>query len=180
MKIYTKTGDRGQTSLFGGTKVSKASARIVAYGTVDELNCAIGFCRALGVPAGVDAFLKRIQNDLFRLGAELASGEGAPPPTAPPVGEAEVAELERMIDGMEAELPPLKNFILPGGTPAGAAAHLARAVCRRAERLVVELSEKEKVRSEVVVYLNRLSDALFVASRRINALSGASETIWKP
>ena len=180
MKIYTKTGDGGTTSLFGGKKVSKGSERIEAYGTVDELNSAIGFCRSLGIPPEIDTFLEIIQKDLFRLGAELASGEGAPPPAARPVGAEDVEAIERQIDRMEQELSPLKNFILPSGIPAATAAHLARGACRRAERRVVELSGKETVRGEVVVYLNRLSDALFVVARRINASAGASVTIWKP
>jgi cob(I)alamin adenosyltransferase len=180
LKIYTKTGDSGKTSLFGGKRVPKSALRIDAYGTVDELNCAIGLCRALGTREMTDAFLGRVQSDLFRVGAELSIGGESRPSGLVPVGEPEVRGLEEEIDRLEAVLEPLKNFIVPGGAPAGAAAHLARSVCRRAERLVVELSEKEKVRKELVVYLNRLSDALFVAARSINAAAGAAETSWKP
>jgi cob(I)alamin adenosyltransferase len=180
LKIYTKTGDGGKTSLFGGKKVSKSAARIEAYGTVDELNSAIGFCRSFGVQGPLDAFFERTQSDLFRVGAELASGEGAPSGGLAAVAADDVTALEREIDRLDAELEPLRNFILPGGTPAAAAAHLARSVCRRAERCVVGLSEKEAVRGEVVVYLNRLSDALFVAARWLNRSAGAPEKIWKP
>lgn len=182
MKIYTRTGDGGRTSLFGGGKVSKSSRRIAAYGAVDELNSALGAVRASG-PAGgidgrIDAFLERSQNDLFRLGGELASASGLPA-NLRPVGAEDAAWIEREIDAMEEGLEPLRNFILPGGTPAAAAAHLARAVCRRAEREVVGLSEEEAVRGEVIVYLNRLGDALFVAARAINRGAGGAETIWK-
>jgi cob(I)alamin adenosyltransferase len=180
LKIYTKTGDGGTTSLFGGKKVSKSDARIAAYGTVDELNSALGFCRSFGLDGRLDAFFERAQSDLFRVGAELASGEGAPPGGLSPVAGADVKAIEEEIDRLDAELRPLKNFILPGGTQAAAAAHVARSVCRRAERCVVELSEKETVRGEVVVYLNRLSDALFVVARWINASAGTPEKIWKP
>lgn len=179
MKIYTKTGDDGTTSLFGGKKVSKGAARIAAYGTVDELNSAIGFCRSFGLDGGLDGFFERVQADLFRVGAELASGEGAPAVGLAPVSGADVSAIEREIDRLDAGLEPLKNFILPGGTQAASAAHVARSVCRRAERCVVELSGKEAVRGDVVVYLNRLSDALFVAARWINASSGNSEKIWR-
>lgn len=180
MKIYTKTGDGGTTSLFGGRKVSKSSLRISAYGTVDELNSALGALRSCGTEARLDAFLERVQADLFRVGAELASDGVSPPGALTPVGGADVALLEGQIDRLDADLQPLKNFILPGGTQAASAAHLARSVCRRAERLVVELSEVETVRGEVVIYLNRLSDALFVAARWINAAGGVSDRPWKP
>ncbi len=180
MKIYTKTGDGGTTSLFGGKKVSKSSPRIGAYGTVDELNSALGALRSLGVEARLDAFLERVQADLFRVGAELAAGGAAPPGGLTPVGPGDAALIEREIDRLEADLSPLRNFILPGGTQAASAAHMARSVCRRAERNVVELSEKETVRGEVIVYLNRLSDALFVAARWINAAAGVPDRPWKP
>ena len=180
MKIYTKTGDSGKTSLFGGTRVSKSSLRISAYGTVDELNCAIGACRSHGLREMVDGFLGRVQEDLFRVGGELSVGGESKPAGLEPVGEAEVRAIEEEIDRLEAVLEPLRNFIVPGGTPGAAAAHLARSVCRRAERLVVELSEREKVRKELVVYLNRLSDALFVVARSINAAGGVEDRVWKP
>jgi cob(I)alamin adenosyltransferase len=180
LKIYTKTGDGGKTALLGGAMVSKSATRISAYGTVDELNSAIGACRSFGLDGRLDAFMERVQSDLFRVGAELASAGDAAARVPSPVGDADVRSIEEEIDRLDAELAPLKNFILPGGTPAASAAHLARSICRRAERVVVELSEKETVRGEVVVYLNRLSDALFVAARSINAVAGAPERIWKP
>jgi cob(I)alamin adenosyltransferase len=180
VKIYTKAGDGGQTSLLGGKKVSKSAPRIAAYGTVDELNSALGALRSHGPDARLDAFLERVQSDLFRVGAELATADGAPPGNLVPVGDPDVRLIEAEIDRLEATLAPLRNFILPGGTQAASAAHVARSVCRRAERNVVELSEKEKVRGEIVVYLNRLSDALFVAARAINAAAGAPERTWKP
>ncbi|HLF14309.1 MAG TPA: cob(I)yrinic acid a,c-diamide adenosyltransferase [Bacteroidota bacterium] len=180
MKIYTKAGDGGKTSLFGGKKVSKSAPRIAAYGTVDELNSTIGAVRSCGLERRLDAFLERVQSDLFRVGAELASPGGDAPGSPGPVGGADVSFMEGEIDRLDADLEPLRNFILPGGTPAASAAHIARSVCRRAERTVVELSERETVRGEVVVYLNRLSDALFVAARWINAAAGAPERPWKP
>ncbi len=180
MKIYTKAGDGGQTSLLGGKKVSKSALRIAAYGTVDELNSALGALRSHGPGAPLDAFLERVQSDLFRIGAELASADGAPAGNLVRVGDPDVRLIEAEIDRMEAGLAPLKNFILPGGTQAASAAHVARSVCRRAERTVVDLSEKETVRGDIVVYLNRLSDALFVAARAINAAAGAPERTWKP
>lgn len=179
-KIYTKTGDGGMTSLFGGKKVSKSSLRIAAYGTVDELNSFVGFCRSHGPGAGSDAFLGRVQSDLFRIGAELASGEVRLDAPYGPVTDTDVGELERAIDRMDAGLEPIRNFILPGGHPAASAAHAARGVCRRAERLIVELSEKESVRPVVVAYMNRLSDALFVVARKINADGKIADIPWKP
>jgi cob(I)alamin adenosyltransferase len=180
LKIYTKTGDAGTTSLLGGKKVSKSATRIAAYGTVDELNSAIGVCRSFGLERRLDGFFERVQSDLFRVGAELASGEGAAPGGLSPVADADVTSMEAEIDRLDAELEPLRNFILPGGSQAASAAHLARSICRRAERCVVKLSEGEKVRGAIVVYLNRLSDALFVAARWINASGGTPEKIWKP
>ncbi len=180
-RIYTKTGDGGETGLFGGTRVPKDNPRVAAYGDVDELNAAIGFAASLE-PQSLDAaFLETIQRDLFTIGAELAS----PDPTkvekalgGPRIGEAQVGALEHMIDGHEAKLPPLKNFILPGGTAKGAAFHLARTVCRRAERAVVTLAGTQKINPDVVRYLNRLSDFLFVLARSANAQAGRPDVQW--
>jgi len=177
-KIYTKAGDRGTTSLAGGEKVSKSSLRIAAYGTVDELNSFVGLCRAHGPDGATDGFMGRVQSDLFRIGAELASGKGRAGAAFRPVGDGDVAALEAAIDAMDAGLEPLKNFILPGGHPAAAAAHAARSVCRRAERLIVDLSEKEDVRPVVIAYMNRLSDALFMAARMINKSTKIGDVPW--
>lgn len=171
MKIYTRTGDRGETSLFGGARVPKNDPRIDAYGTVDELNSVIGVVLAIES----DAQLLAVQRDLFEIGAHLAS-----PGTSrfSGVESSRIEELERGIDAMEAELAPLKSFILPGGTPAAAQLHVARTVCRRAERLVVALSRNEAVGDQVVVYLNRLSDALFVMARWENQSKGIPDVLW--
>ena len=173
MKIYTRTGDKGETGLIGGKRVPKAHPRVDAYGEVDELNCAIGAARAaLGEEhAGLDEALARTQAECFVLGALLA---GAADPF--PAGAA--ARLESEIDAWDVELEPLKNFILPGGGGAGAALHLARAVCRRAERRVAALRGDDAAPAGVVVYLNRLSDWLFTAARWANKKSGRPETPW--
>lgn len=177
MKIYTKTGDAGQTSLFDNTRVSKADPRVDAYGEVDELNACLGVVRALDVPADIAALLDAIQPKLFALGARLAdpAAKIAKRVTKATVTDEDVAVLEQAIDRLEAELPPLRAFIMPGGTQAGAALHLARTVCRRAERRVVTLDGVEAV---VVMYLNRLSDCLFVVARAVNHRKGISETEW--
>jgi len=180
MKIYTKTGDGGSTSLFGGKRISKASLRIAAYGTVDELNSFVGLCLSHGPGLPVSEILGRVQSDLFRIGAELASPDGGGTADFTAVSEIDVRGLESAIDAMEEALASLKHFILPGGHPAAAAAHVARSVCRRAERLIVELSGTEGVRGEIIVYMNRLSDALFVAARTINAASKRDEVAWVP
>jgi len=171
VKIYTRTGDRGETSLFGGARVPKNDPRIDAYGTIDELNSQLGVVLAIEP----DAQLLAVQRDLFEIGAHLAS-----PGTSRFAGveASRIEELERGIDAMEAELAPLKSFILPGGTAAAAQLHVARTVCRRAERLVVELARKEAVGAHVVPYLNRLSDFLFVASRAENRAKGIDEPVW--
>ncbi|GMQ83068.1 MAG: cob(I)yrinic acid a,c-diamide adenosyltransferase [Rhodothermia bacterium] len=182
MKIYTKTGDSGTTGLFGGPRVLKSSARIAAYGTVDELNAMIGLARSFlseTDDSEIDRILGDIQVELFVLGADLAT----PMDTkvdVPRVEPKHVEKLEMHIDRMEDELPPLTQFILPGGATAGAALHTARTVCRRAERLVVELQQKESIGSEALVFLNRLSDFLFVASRFINRSAGQEEQSWTP
>jgi len=174
-RIYTKTGDQGETGLFGGGRVSKDHPRVAAYGEVDELNAAVGFAASLEPQAFDAAFLETIQRDLFTIGAELASPD---PAKAPHIGEPQIGMLEHMIDGHEAKLPPLKNFILPGGTPKAAAFHLARTVCRRAERAVVALSHHADVSPAILQYLNRLSDLLFVLARAANAQAGRPDVQW--
>ncbi|MBI4056310.1 MAG: cob(I)yrinic acid a,c-diamide adenosyltransferase [Elusimicrobia bacterium] len=199
-KIYTKTGDKGQTGLMGGSRVPKNHPRVCAYGDVDELNSHLGVVLATLEPRPEQdrliKFLLNVQNDLFQIGALLAT----PPPAdeasqAPPGRSAgggatekgsqvepsfKIQSMEDEIDHYTQDLPPLKNFILPGGSPGGAMLHLARTVCRRAERSVVELSSQEKVPSSILVYLNRLSDFLFTAARWINTKQGVPETMWKP
>ena len=175
MRIYTRTGDGGETGLFGGARVSKASARVEAYGDVDELNSAIGLARLHPIDAARDTLLARVQSELFDLGAELGSVKD---PGVPPVGDGEVAALEAAIDAAEAELSPLASFVLPGGCPGAAHLHLARAVCRRAERGVVRLAATEAVRAEAIRYLNRLSDLLFVLARLANARAGVEDAPW--
>ena len=179
MKIYTKTGDAGDTSLFDQTRVSKADARVDAYGEVDELNACLGAARAAGVDAEIAGALEKIQKQLFALGARLAdpSSRIAGRVTKAAIAEADVEALEQMIDRLEAELPPLRRFILPGGCAAGAQLHVARTVCRRAERRVVALGPGA-VESILVVYLNRLSDLLFVMGRAVNRRAGVAETEW--
>ncbi|HYU89314.1 MAG TPA: cob(I)yrinic acid a,c-diamide adenosyltransferase, partial [Gemmatimonadales bacterium] len=167
MKIYTKTGDGGETGLFGGGRIPKDSLRVAAYGEVDELNAALGLARALEPPEFVDALVQRIQRDLFTIGAELATPDPdklhkALSRTSAAIGESDIAALEDAIDGHQSRLEPLKNFILPGGAPKAAALHLARTVCRRAERAVVALSRHEQISPAILRYLNRLSDLLFV------------------
>jgi cob(I)alamin adenosyltransferase len=178
VKIYTKTGDDGETGLFGGPRVRKNCPRIEAYGTVDELNAVVGIVRTHGLPPDLDALLARIQNELFDLGAELATPEPAKFGIAGAT-DAHVAALEREIDRYEAELEPLGQFILPGGTPAAAALHLARTVCRRAERCVVTLTETETISPNTVIYLNRLSDLLFVLARAANRRAGVADVPWR-
>lgn len=178
MKIYTRTGDAGETALFDGTRVSKADPRVDAYGDVDEVNAWLGLVRAAGLPADLDAELVQIQRDLFALGAILAdpSHKIASRVEKAALGEADVTRLETLIDRVEDELPPLRHFILPGGTTAGAALHVARTVCRRAERRIVSLQPEP---DELAVrYVNRLSDLLFVLARGVNHRANAPETQW--
>lgn len=179
MKIYTKTGDAGETSLFDQTRVSKADARVDAYGEVDEVNACLGAVRAAGVDADIASVIEALQKDLFALGARLAdpSAKVAARVTKAAITDAHIERLEQTIDRLERELPPLRRFILPGGSPAGAALHLARTVCRRAERRVVGLGAAE-VEPAVTVYLNRLSDLLFVMARAVNHRAGVPETEW--
>ena len=185
MKIYTKTGDSGDTGLFGGTRVSKADPRVAAYGDVDELNACLGAARA--AVAGVDdrelvVMLEQIQRDLFALGARLADpGQKIADRVAKAaVSPADIARLEGWIDALESALPPLRRFILAGGSPAGAALHLARTVCRRAERAMVGLlaGDTDAFEADLVIYVNRLSDLLFVMARRANQRAGTPEIEW--
>jgi cob(I)alamin adenosyltransferase len=176
MKIYTRTGDDGTTGLFAGGRVSKAHLRVDAYGTVDELNAVLGVVRAQR-PAG-DAWLAQIQRQLFVLGADLATPQEASASSAVRMDADAVAWLEARIDELTAALPPLTHFILPGGCPAAAHTHIARTVCRRAERLAVALAEHEPLGNQVVPYLNRLSDFLFTLARWENAQAGVPDVIW--
>jgi cob(I)alamin adenosyltransferase len=180
MKLYTKTGDDGTTGLFGGGRVPKASARVDAYGTVDETNAFLGVARATGLDASIDSVLARVQEDLFTLGAELACVPGREAKLATSLlGDADIERLEHAIDEADAACPPLKSFVLPGGTPQAAALHVARTVCRRAERAVLAVDDAAP-RREIVVYLNRLSDLLFALARRANAVAGVPDVPWKP
>jgi cob(I)alamin adenosyltransferase len=184
-KIYTRTGDQGTTALGDGTRLPKFDLRITAYGTVDETNASIGVARHLLGPddQAADAMLRRIQNDLFDLGADLCVPDrGEPLPYEPlRMTEAQVVWLETEIDRMNAELKPLASFVLPGVTPAAAALHMSRTICRRAERLMVELATRanEPVSSAALKYMNRLSDLLFVASRYVNG-RGSRDILWQP
>jgi cob(I)alamin adenosyltransferase len=179
MKIYTKTGDRGQTGLFGGARVSKAHARVDAYGDVDELNCALGAARVHVTDARVDSRLLEIQTELFALGAELARDPAKQVDLGIDViEEHSVQQLEAAIDELERDLSPLKTFILPGGCAEAALLHLARATCRRAERRLVALAEVETVRPELLRYVNRLSDLLFVMARHANFRAKVQDVPW--
>ncbi len=180
MKIYTKTGDSGTTSLFGGKRVSKSELRIEAYGTVDELNAHIGLVRDQPVNAATKDVLIEIQDRLFTIGSILATEPGNTRVKTPTLAEADIQFLEKQIDNMEATLPPMKSFVLPGGHPSVSFCHIARTVCRRAERLVIALNQQESVDQLAIKYLNRLSDYLFVLSRYIGSELGAEETPWKP
>lgn len=181
MKIYTKAGDAGQTSLFGGGTVHKDDPRVETYGEVDELSAAIGLARALGAEPEVERQLVRVQDELLCVGADLATPTGSKARSALPLVEAAWAEdLERTIDAWEKELPALGEFLLPGPSRAAAALHLARTICRRAERRAVSLHRQAAVSPAVLVYLNRLSDFLFVAARLQARRDGAAETVWDP
>ena len=180
MKIYTKTGDDGETGLFGGARVSKASLRVEAYGEVDELNSAIGWARLSVEDAELDGLLNQVQNDLFEVGAELGStAERKEKSVMPLIEEAQVERLERGIDRYEEGPPPLENFVLPGGSESASRFHLARCICRRAERSIVALSSQEPVRGEVLRYVNRLSDLMFTLARYANHVAGVDDIPWK-
>ena len=185
-KIYTKTGDKGETSLYGGTRVSKAAARVESYGTLDELNAFIGLAKAEISDEKVLNQLQKIQFDLFTVGSEaatptdklfLANGKHR---LDLMISEKEISELELWMDDLDAELEPLKFFILPSGGKAAATLHVCRTVCRRAERAMVFLNETEEVRPELIKYLNRLSDYLFILARYISKISGEKEEYWNP
>lgn len=186
-RIYTRTGDDGTTALVGGERVAKDDARIEAYGTVDELNACVGLCREANrhTPDAatrdeLDRALAAVQQQLFNLGASLATRVEARRPNQPTILAADVKALERAMDAMNAELPALQSFVLPGGGPTAAALHLARTVCRRAERRTVALAAKAPVATPDLHYLNRLSDWLFVASRWVAHRSREPETLWTP
>ncbi len=179
MKIYTRTGDAGETGLFAGGRVAKDDVRIEAYGDIDELNAVLGLARAESLPDEIDALVERIQHDLFSLGAELAT----PNPEAHGtklVSNADVQRLEQQIDRWDGELPALRYFVLPGGTKASATLHMARCVCRRAERRVVTMQRSGlAVSPQVLGYLNRLSDLLFVLARASNHAAGVADVAWR-
>ena len=186
MKIYTKTGDKGETALYGGTRVSKASARVESYGTIDELNSFIGFAKTEITDEKVLNQLKKIQFDLFTVGSEsatptdkltLANGKSR---LSLVISETEIEELENWMDDFEEELQPLQYFILPGGGEAATSLHICRTVCRRAERSLVFLNETEAVRPELIKYLNRLSDYLFMLARYMSKINNESEEYWNP
>ena len=180
MKIYTKTGDKGTTALFGGKRVSKADLRIETYGTIDELNSYIGLVRDQEVNAKRKNVLVEIQDRLFTIGSILATEPGNTKVKVPALVEADITFLEKEIDAMDSQLPPMKSFVLPGGHQSVSFCHVARTVCRRSERLVIALDAQEKVDVLIVQYLNRLSDYLFMLSRKMTAELGAEETPWKP
>ena len=178
-RIYTRGGDAGETSLGDGTRVSKLDGRIAAFGTVDELNATLGLVLAGDCPQPLRAVLERVQNELFDLGADLSVPRGAAGSRLR-VAQSQVDALERDCDAFNAELPELRSFVLPGGTPAAAGLHLARTVCRRAERETLAAAQDHEVSPLALVYLNRLSDLLFVLSRAANAAAGAEEPLWRP
>jgi cob(I)alamin adenosyltransferase len=180
MKIYTKTGDTGDTSLFGGQRVPKDALRIEAYGTIDELNSVLGIVRADNADSELDAILHRLQEQLFVLGADLATPRSIDRKSVHRIEPKDAQPLEKLIDQLDEKLKPLKNFILPGGSPVAARIHFARTVCRRAERAVVRMSRNEDIGEGAVIYLNRLSDFLFVLARYVNQKADVQETKWKP
>ncbi|HVW11608.1 MAG TPA: cob(I)yrinic acid a,c-diamide adenosyltransferase [Bryobacteraceae bacterium] len=187
-RVYTRRGDSGETSLVGGQRRPKDDLRIEAYGTVDELNSFLGLARESAMEltprapglAALGEILRRVQNELFNLGSELATLPQDLHPKQARITEAETAQLEREMDGMNEALPPLRSFVLPGGSRLNAELHVCRTVCRRAERICVTLSAREAVQPEIVKYLNRLSDALFIWSRWTSLELGAPENLWDP
>ncbi len=178
MKIYTKTGDDGTTGLYGGVRVSKTDRRIMACGAIDELNAIVGVVRSHGPSSKIDQILAHLQNQLFDLGAELASPDASSKGTDF-LQESDVSQLETWIDQFEPTLPDLKTFILPGGNLVAAELHFARCVCRRAERELVELHEHTSLRKPVLLFVNRLGDLLFVLARTANAESGVADIPWQ-
>ena len=180
MKIYTKTGDDGTTGLFGGGRVSKGDPRIDCYGNVDELNAAIGLARAAVAHGSISESLSRVQRELFALGSHLATPEDSPHTRSlPALDESMIGRLEMEIDGAEADLEPLRNFILPGGCDLAARLHLARTICRRAERSLVEFARDRPVAPTIITYMNRLSDWLFVMARLANKRAAVADIIWE-
>ncbi len=179
MKIYTRTGDTGETALFAGGRVRKSHVRLHSYGTIDELNAILGLALAAGLDATLQGAVLRVQSELFVVGADLATPLDAKTERIVRVSPPMIEQLEAEIDEWETLLPPLRNFILPGGSLSGAFLHQARTVCRRAERWVVMLQEVEPVSAEVLRYVNRLSDWLFVAARVANMRAGQPETTWQ-
>lgn len=180
MKIYTKKGDKGQTSLIGGTRVPKHHLRIESYGTIDELNSYIGMIRSQGIDSHQQGVLKEIQDRLFTIGSTLAADPERSKMKLPDLHDTDIALLENEIDRMNDELPELKHFILPGGDMPVASCHLARCVCRRAERITVQLAEESMVDERILAYLNRLSDYLFVLGRKVAQDNNSEEYVWIP
>ena len=179
MKIYTKKGDKGKTRLFNNECVAKDSLRVEAYGAVDELNAMLGFARTQRPSSEIERVLNELQNSLFVLGSDLATPRDAKTGRKIPcITEGDVKRLEKIIDKYDAKLPPLKQYILPGGGPSGASLHIARTVCRRAERITVKLSQKEDIGYIPVKFLNRLSDLLFVLARAVNLNQGIKDAVW--
>jgi cob(I)alamin adenosyltransferase len=180
IKIYTKTGDDGTTGLIGGSRVKKYDSRLEAYGTVDELNAATGVLRSSKLPADVIEILNKIQNKLFNIGSQLASDEKGEAFTANLAITAEnIKDLEDAIDKYQNQLPELTHFIIPGGDFSSAQCHVARTVCRRAERRILEFAQHSKVHSEIIIYINRLSDFFFVLSRKLAFVNNTEEIGWK-
>lgn len=178
-RIYTKTGDQGETGLFGGQRLSKDDLRIEAYGTIDELNASVGALADEVLSAEIKDILRQIQHDLFVIGSHLATMPGKNL-SLPPLPEAQIRVMESLMDLWDETLPPLKNFILPGGHSTVSKAHLARCICRRAERRTISLSRREKISPQIVVYLNRLSDFFFMLGRKLALDLGVTEIIWEP
>jgi cob(I)alamin adenosyltransferase len=178
MKIYTKTGDDGSTGLIGGGRVNKSDARIECTGSIDELNAAIGWA-AVATPDEITTKLRAVQNELFVLGSHLACPDAEPPKYLPPLEDASIGRLEMEIDTATGVLPPLRNFILPGGSEASARLHLARTICRRAERVLVSIAHDRPVPAMVLTYINRLSDWLFVQARWANHLNDVADVPWE-
>jgi cob(I)alamin adenosyltransferase len=181
LKVYTRRGDGGQTDLFGGERVAKDALRVEAYGAVDELNAALGVAAAASAERDLRELLARIQTMLFALGGSLATPDAAHRAKSgmPEPAQSDVDELERRIDGLEGELAPLARFVLPGGTPAAAALHVARTICRRAERRCVQLARDEAIPPIGIAFLNRLSDLLFVMARVANRRAGVADVEWE-